>query len=374
MATSVHKRSIGAEGDKGEDRSDSLAEKSLTEQQRISKPAKHPLIGIFGGTFDPIHLGHLQAVSDLQAELNFDEIHWVLSARPPHKGQTSAPIAARFTMLELALADHPRFVADDTEIKRQEKSWTIDTVAEFALRFPDHRLCLIIGGDSLENLPTWHRYSELIEQVSFLVMARPGFSLAVPAELRGRLVTTTKEFYAASSPSIMLIEQTNYPVSSTQIRQLISNQGGNAPELKTLLPLSVLHYIQQHRSYTLQPMQAEQVKDHVVAALEDVKGQNIRVLDIGEISDFADYMVVASGSSDTHVKALAREASDRLRGLNVKPLNEDGRELGEWVLVDFGDVVLHVMRPEVREYYDLEKLWDEDVRELVKQHREQQDS
>lgn len=117
-------------------------------------------------------------------------------------------------------------------------------------------------------------------------------------------------------------------------------------------------------------MNSEQIKEHVITALENVKAHDIRCIDIKDISDFADYMIVASGTSDTHVKALARNASDELRGLGVKPLNEDGADIGEWVLVDFGDVVLHVMRPEVRAYYDLEKLWDEDVRNLVKQHRD----
>ncbi|MEO0367462.1 MAG: ribosome silencing factor [Pseudomonadota bacterium] len=119
-------------------------------------------------------------------------------------------------------------------------------------------------------------------------------------------------------------------------------------------------------------MNADQVKDQVIESLENIKGNDINCIDIKDISDFADYMIVVSGTSDTHVKALAREASDNLRSQGVKPLNEDGAELGEWVLVDFGDVVLHVMRPEVRDYYDLEKLWDEDVRNLVKQHRESQ--
>ena len=120
-------------------------------------------------------------------------------------------------------------------------------------------------------------------------------------------------------------------------------------------------------------MKPEQIKDQVVDALEDVKGVDIRVIDIADISDFADYMLVVSGTSDTHVKALARSASDKLRSQGVIPLNEDGADVGEWVLVDFGDVVLHVMRPEVREYYDLEKLWDEDVRALMKKHREEQE-
>ncbi len=120
-------------------------------------------------------------------------------------------------------------------------------------------------------------------------------------------------------------------------------------------------------------MNPEQIKNSVIEALEDLKGLDIRVIDIKGISNFADFMIVASGTSDTHVKALAREASNKLRQEGVKPLGENGADVGEWVLVDFGDVVLHVMRPEVREYYDLEKLWDEDVRELVRKHREEND-
>ena len=119
-------------------------------------------------------------------------------------------------------------------------------------------------------------------------------------------------------------------------------------------------------------MNSEQIKQQVIEALEDVKAVDINVINIRDVSDFADYMIVASGTSDTHVKALARNASDHLRKQGMNPLNTNGEDLGEWVLVDFGDVIVHVMRPEVREYYDLEKLWDEDVRNLVKQHRDEQ--
>lgn len=334
------------------------------------------LLGIFGGTFDPIHLGHLQAIEVLQKELNFTAIHWVLSARPPHKQRTSASIPERFAMLQLALQSYPNYIASDCEINRPQSSYTIDTVAEFAGRYPAHRVCLIIGGDSLLKLPSWHRYEELIEMVNFVVMARPGYQLEPPAELQSRVVDSVFKLQHAEHSAILLVERTNFAISSTKIRQLLAqpHTEQRAQQLQKLLPRSVYDYIQEQQSYTLAPMQPEQIKDHVVTALEDLKGQNIRVIEIADISDFADYMVVVSGTSDTHVKALAREASNKLRKLDVKPLNEDGADLGEWVLVDFGDVVLHVMRPEVREYYDLEKLWDEDVRELVKQHREEQDA
>ena len=329
------------------------------------------LIGIFGGTFDPIHYGHLRAVELVCQHLDFDRVHWVLSARPPHKNQISASVEHRFQMLQLALADTPAFVADDTEIRRPEKSYTFDTVSAFRSTAPNARLVVIIGGDSLHQLPGWHRFSELIEAVNWVVMRRPGYDLDVPAELADRLVDNPAALSQYDGGKIWVLEQSDFPVSSTELRAELSNQPA---ELSTaFLPGPVLNYIQEQQLYTLSNMQPVQIKDQVVDALENVKGQDIKVIDIADISDFADFMVVVSGTSDTHVKALAREASDNLRKQGVKPLNEDGADVGEWVLVDFGDVVLHVMRPEVREYYDLEKLWDEDVRALMKQHREQEE-
>lgn len=335
---------------------------------------QHKLIGIFGGTFDPLHLGHLSAVNELCTLIKFEAVHWVLSARPPHKDQISASIEQRFMMLELGLGDFPEYIADDREIKRAETSYTLDTVLEFEQQYPDHSLCLIIGGDSLLRLTTWYRYQELIDRVHLLVMARPGYELIVPEFLQARKIDSLEMLDKQDDPSLVIYQHSNYDISSTHIRSILgSSAASDRKVLKQLLPEPLIDYIQAEQSYKITPMNPEQIKDQVVAALEDLKAHDIRVIDITDISDFADFMVVASGTSDTHVKALAREASTNLRTQGVKPIGEDGADIGEWVLVDFGDVVLHVMRPEVREYYDLEKLWDEDVRELVKKHREQND-
>jgi nicotinate-nucleotide adenylyltransferase len=335
----------------------------------------HKLIGIFGGTFDPLHLGHIKAVNELSEDIKFHAIHWVLSARPPHKSQTSASIEQRFMMLELGLADYRDYIADDREIKRPEKSYTLATVQEFKLQYPNHKLCLILGGDSLLRLATWYRYQELIDQVHIVVMARPGYQLIVPDYLQNRQINSLKSLVQQDGPSLVICRHSNYDISSTQIRTLFGSSAvPDRQALKKLLPEPLIDYIQTEQGYKIPPMNPEQIKDQVVAALEDVKGQDIRVIDITDVSNFADFMIVASGTSDTHVKALAREASTSLRTQGVKPIGEDGADIGEWVMVDFGDVVLHVMRPEVRKYYDLEKLWDEDVRELVRKHRAQNDA
>jgi len=113
------------------------------------------------------------------------------------------------------------------------------------------------------------------------------------------------------------------------------------------------------------------IKDAVVAALEEVKGDNIRVLDIHELSDIATFMVIASGNTDRHVRAMTRQVSDDLRELGERPLGTEGETRGEWVLLDYGEVIVHLMQQQTREFYDLEKLWDEDLRPLVEQQRQQ---
>ena len=282
-------------------------------------------------------------------------------------------------MLQLALKGSDIYLADDVEISRQEKSYTIDTVEYFRQRYPNAKLLVIIGSDSLLNLPSWHRYSELVEQVNWIVMHRPGYSLQLndqlDNELASRFTDDAAQFNASAGGALWLFENSNFSISSTQLRAELAtpNADDQGSLVKQFIASDVISYIRARHLYKIKPMKPEEIKQKVIEAIEDVKGQDIRVLDIGDISNFADYMVVVSGTSDTHVKALAREASDSLRKQGIKPLNEDGADVGEWVLVDFGDVVLHVMRPEVREYYDLEKLWDEDVRKMVEQHRESND-
>lgn len=104
-------------------------------------------------------------------------------------------------------------------------------------------------------------------------------------------------------------------------------------------------------------MEATELKDLVIAALEDLKGVKITALDVHDMTSVTDWMVIASGTSNRHVKSLADNAAVEAKKQGVPPIGMEGEQAGEWVLVDFGDVVLHVMLPAARDFYNLEKLW-----------------
>jgi ribosome-associated protein len=115
---------------------------------------------------------------------------------------------------------------------------------------------------------------------------------------------------------------------------------------------------------------AKQTQQWIQDALEDAKTQNIAVLDVRKISDFTDYMVIATGTSNRHVQSSADKVVETLRGHGTRPVGIEGKQLGDWVLIDFGDVVVHLMREQTRDFYNLEKLWSDAKRVEPGKHKE----
>jgi len=115
---------------------------------------------------------------------------------------------------------------------------------------------------------------------------------------------------------------------------------------------------------------AKKIQQWIQNALEDAKTQNIAVLDVRKISDFTDYMVIATGTSNRHVQSSADKVVETLRGHGVQRVGIEGKQLGDWVLIDFGDVVVHIMREQTRDFYNLEKLWSDAKRVEPGKHKE----
>lgn len=108
-------------------------------------------------------------------------------------------------------------------------------------------------------------------------------------------------------------------------------------------------------------MQSDKLQQLIQAALVGGKGQDIRVLDVRRLTDFTDYMIIATGTSNRHVVSLADKVQEQLREHGLRPAGHEGEDVGDWVLLDYVDAVVHIMRPQVRDFYNLEKLWGEDA-------------
>ncbi|MFH1059768.1 MAG: nicotinate-nucleotide adenylyltransferase [Pseudomonadota bacterium] len=131
-------------------------------------------LGIFGGTFDPIHVGHLRAVLEVAEELELAQVLFMPCASPPHRKETSAPAGNRLEMVRRAVFGHPTFGVSDLEVARGGKSYAVDSLGEFARLYPGRELYWLIGADAFFDLHQWHQPRRLFDLADFVVMTRPG--------------------------------------------------------------------------------------------------------------------------------------------------------------------------------------------------------
>jgi nicotinate-nucleotide adenylyltransferase len=217
-------------------------------------------IGLFGGTFNPIHLGHLRAAQEVKDGFGLARVYFIPSAIPPHKGiSILAKAQDRYQMLAEAIYENPGFVGSDVELKREGRSYTIDTVLHFKSILDKDASCyLIVGSDAFFEIDTWKDFRELFDLIPFIVMKRPseisgrGDFFNILAQYIQTSITDGYElskdasrFQHASKQPIYLFDVTPIDISSTKIRNLI-RCGASA---KYLIPDSVEKYIQTKGLY-----------------------------------------------------------------------------------------------------------------------------
>jgi len=210
--------------------------------------------GLFGGTFDPIHFGHLRAAQELAACLNLDRVIFIPAARPPHKtAHVITPFEHRLHMVQLAIAGNDSFSVSDVEFQRQGKSYSIDTVQYF-LDSPDQRLKLyfITGQDAFNAITTWREWDKLLSLCNFVVMTRPGYEnkrldQILPQGIAARFVYDEQNdiFEDPQSCSIFFRKTTFLDISSSEIRKRV--QSGQS--IGYLLPDNVIRYIEANQLY-----------------------------------------------------------------------------------------------------------------------------
>lgn len=210
-------------------------------------------IGIFGGTFDPIHYGHLRTAFELQQALRLTEIRFMPAGNPPHREQTIATTEQRVAMVEAAIAGQPGFVMDDRETRREGPSYSVDTLAQLRAEFPDRSLCLIVGMDAFLGLPGWHQWQDILRLGHLIVAHRPGWKAPTMGPLGETLVDhgtgAVNDLHDSLAGKIFIHAVTQLEISSTEVRKLID--AGRDP--RYLMPDAVRSLIGHSRCYARKP-------------------------------------------------------------------------------------------------------------------------
>lgn len=186
-------------------------------------------IGIFGGTFDPIHNGHMRTVLELRDSLRLAEVKFLPAGNPPHRDQTQATAEMRLAMVRAAVEDEPGFSVDDREVRRTGLSYSVDTLTELRAQHPDRSLCLLLGMDAFLGLPGWHRWREILGLAHVIVAHRPGWKAPTQGPLGEVMVDhgtgTVRELHELVAGRVYVHAVTQLEISSTELRQLISRGG-----------------------------------------------------------------------------------------------------------------------------------------------------
>jgi len=206
-------------------------------------------IGIFGGTFDPIHCGHLRTAFELWQELKLAEVRFLPTGAPPHREHLHASAELRLRMVQAAIAGQPGFVVDDREVRRSGLSYSVDTLNELRREHPQRSLCLLLGMDAFLGLPTWHRWRELLTLAHIVVAHRPGWRAPTTGPLGEVMVDhgtgSIAVLHEEIAGRVYVHAVTQLEISSTELRAALV--AGRDP--RYLVPDAVRQIILDTRCY-----------------------------------------------------------------------------------------------------------------------------
>lgn len=182
-------------------------------------------MGIFGGTFDPIHYGHLRSAFELLEALEFSEVRFMPAGNPPHRDVTHADGRTRVALVQAAIDGEPRFILDDRELRREGPSYSVDTLLDLRAEFAHRSLCLVVGMDAFLSLPQWHQWREILELAHLVVAHRPGWrapqSGTLGELLADRATDRVQDLHESRAGRVYVRAVTQLEISSSAIRELV---------------------------------------------------------------------------------------------------------------------------------------------------------
>ena len=307
-----------------------------------------------GGTFDPIHHGHLVAASEVQAWFDLDEVVFVPTGDPWQKSDRDVTEAEhRYLMTVVATAANPRFNVSRVDIDREGKTYTIDTLRDLKAEMPDAELFFITGADALADIFTWRDADELFELANFVGCTRPGY--AMDPRDAGQDPGRARHHRRDPRPGDLL-HRLPRP-QATRRAGLVPRARRRRPVHRQARPLRSRPHQQGHRMTATD--HALELVAVAAQAAHDKKADQVLAFDVSDQLAITDAFVLASATNERAVGAIVDEVEDKLRDAGAKPIRREGHREGRWVLLDYGEIVVHVQHEEERSFYALERLWSD---------------
>lgn len=292
----------------------------------MDKQGRNKKIALFGGSFNPWHKGHQMIIDELCQISYFDEIWVIPNFNNPLKKQ-SPDFKKRFENIKKQL-NGKKNVKLLTIEHDNKYEYTIETINHFKKNHPEFKFTLVIGDDILTEIRLWKNYQQIIKNTNFFVFNRNNNLnnniLLNEFKDKEKIFSKAELLLNNNDNYIFIYNNNQIDISSTEIRM---------------------------------KQKIEEIKNNIVKELDLNKGIDIVDIDLAGKSTLADYMVIASANNSRHALSLARKADEVLAKSGIMETRLIGKEEGNWVILDNGDVIVHIFREEVREYYDLDTLW-----------------
>ncbi len=321
-------------------------------------------VALFGGSFSPLHVGHINVIQSVQKALDFDRLVVLPAAQNPIKDVVDGPSSSeRLDMVKLGLTDFEFVEIDEQELNRGGNSYSIETIENYSKQVSPEKLFLIMGIDQFENFDKWKEFEKILKLSNLIIISRPGFQLPfskedLPSGLQKLVQEMDRQFvHLSTDRTIEFLQIKNSSVSASEIRKKLRS-GRNVDKL---IPIKVEEFIRAKKLFA--PLK-EKIGDYekfthfcadVLFSRKAIalKGYNLKSLEAP-----TDFTLIASGTSTRHASSLAENLMMAVKEeFNVRPQAVEGLNEGRWIVLDYGILIIHLFYDFVRQEYQLEELW-----------------
>lgn len=325
-------------------------------------------IGILGGSFNPAHEGHRHIALAAMKRLGLKAVWLMVSPGNPLKSNDGmGAFADRLASARVMAGGHPRIVPTDIEARLGTR-YTRHTLPKLLRRFRRVSFVWLMGADNQVQIPRWQGWTEIFGMIPVVVFPRPGWTrAALSGKATRRMRHARLAAHAAGAlprtipPAWAFLPGREHPASATMIRAALAAARGEAKPAESkaeeLRPRAAKARRRAKPVAAKAPDRLADLTRLVVDSLEADKAEDVVVIELAGKADFADRMIVASGLAGRQIQAMAEHVVEKLEKNGAARVRIEGLGASDWVLIDAGDIVIHLFRPEARALYGLEKMW-----------------